>query len=490
MKKYAYLLFTVLFLSACLVPSLAMIPLGPSSAAANEHLAPAPRAVKPDGSPNWDLLSDAADYFSDHFAFRQELVTADSALKAAVFHTSAQPDVVLGRDGWLFYAETLDCYTGASTLTERQAYCAARSLRLAQDYVEKKGARFTFTIAPNKLSLYPEHGPRGLERAGTTGADRLVEALAREGVAYTDLFGPLAAQEEEMYLRLDSHWTNRGAALGHDLLLESFGLTGHAFDKAGSYQESHRGDLYEMLYPASSRLDRQFEFAEALDFTYTSPIRGADDLRIQTSSGAENGPLLLFRDSFGNALHGLMAESFSEALFVRATPYDLRLMDQIGAQYVAVELVERNLSQLAQAPFVMPAPKLAELTWDDEELYRPESLSEAPALLEVSANGSNTTLSGAVDAPCEPDSPVYLVLVDDPSAAWEAFPQWDEESGRVAFAAYFDQEDSIAFDMELVNRRVNVVYRCNGQWVLALCDAVSHNPEYLANRGLRLFEEG
>lgn len=489
MKKYAYLLFTALFFLACLIPGLAMLPLGPSSAAANEHLAPLPKAVQPDGSPNWDLLSDAADYFSGHFAFRQELITADSALKAAVFRTSAQPSVALGRDGWLFYAETLDCYTGASALTEREACCAARSLRLAQDYVQEKGGRFAFTIAPNKLSLYPEHGPQGLERAGATSADRLVEALAREGVAYTDLFGPLAAQEEEMYLRLDSHWTNRGAALGHDLLLEAFGLAGHAFDKPGSYQESHWGDLHEMLYPASPQLDRQFVFSEELQFEYVSKVRGPDDLRILTASGAENGPLLLFRDSFGNALHGLMAESFSQSLFVRATPYDLGLMDQIGAQYVAVELVERNLAQLAQAPFVMPAPKLAGLPWNDEELYRPESLSGAPALLEVSSNGTYTTLSGTVDAPCDPDSPVYLVLADGPSTAWEAFPQWDAEAGRIAFTAYFNQEDSIAFDMELVNRRVNVVYRRDGQWVLALCEGVSHSPEYLDSRGLWVGED-
>ena len=43
--------------------------------------------------------------------------------------------------------------------------------------------------------------------------------------------------------------------------------------------------------------------------------------------------------------------------------------------------------------------------------------------------------------------------------------------------------------MELANRWVNVVFRCNGQWVLALCDAVSHNPEYLASRGLWVGEE-
>ena len=87
MKKFSHILFTAVFLIACLVPAAGMIFLGPSKAAGNEVLSPPPVITKPDGSYNLDLLSDAADWFSDHFAFRQELVTADSVIKSALFHT-------------------------------------------------------------------------------------------------------------------------------------------------------------------------------------------------------------------------------------------------------------------------------------------------------------------------------------------------------------------------------------------------------------------
>lgn len=465
MKKYAYLLFTALFFLACLIPGLAMLPLGPSSAAANEHLAPLPKAVQPDGSPNWNLLSDAADYFSGHFAFRQELITADSALKAAVFRTSAQPSVALGRDGWLFYAETLDCYTGASALTEREACCAARSLRLAQDYVQEKGGRFTFTIAPNKLSLYPEHGPQGLERTSATSADRLVEALAREGVAYTDLFGPLAAQEEAMYLRLDSHWTNRGAALGHDLLLEAFGLAGHAFDKPGSYQESHRGDLHEMLYPASPQLDRQFVFSEELQFEYASKVRGPDDLRILTASGAENGPLLLFRDSFGNALHSLMAESFSSARFSRAVPYDMGQIGELGAEYVVVEIVERNLPLLADGPFLMLAQELEESPWEGESIPIEDLKLEEVGSVKTESSGQYRKVTATIGIACDTDSPVYLVTFSGtasttlPLTFWEAQPTCLSEKAT-SCTAYFPAETQL-------ERGFYMAFRKDGQWRMA-----------------------
>ena len=56
------------------------------------------------------------------------------------------------------------------------------------------------------------------------------------------------------------------------------------------------------------------------------------------------------RDSFGNALHADLAEDFGEALFSRAMPYDLSLMDDVQPDTLIVELVERNLCWLCTRP--------------------------------------------------------------------------------------------------------------------------------------------
>ena len=77
-KKFSRI-FCLLFICACAVPGVGMLLLGESQAAANEVLSPKPVLKNPDGSWNLEVMSDAADYFSDHFAFRQELITADSA---------------------------------------------------------------------------------------------------------------------------------------------------------------------------------------------------------------------------------------------------------------------------------------------------------------------------------------------------------------------------------------------------------------------------
>ncbi len=356
-KAWPYRLFTLLFLAICAAPALGTMAFGPSESIANESLVPAPRLQRPDGLANWAFFSDASDWFAKHFAFRRELITADSALKAALFQTSAQEQVALGKDGWLYYAETVDDYTGADALTPRQAFCAARALRLAQDWAESQGCFFAFTIAPNKISLYPQHFPGELPK-GETAAQQLSACLAGQGVAYADLFAALGSSEETLYHAADSHWTNRGAALAHDALLGELGVEGAAaHTKAGSYQNTHAADLYAMLYPASPWLDKQFVWDEPLQFTYDTPVRGPDDIHIYTTSTAvANGSLLMFRDSFGNALHGLMAESFNRAFFTRATPYDLIQANEYG--YVVLEIVERNIPRLAEGGFLFPAPKV------------------------------------------------------------------------------------------------------------------------------------
>ena len=147
------------FLAACLIPSAGMLLLPQGEAAANQTLAPAPRLFLEDGSFNTQVLDEVTDYVADHFAFRQEMITAGAALDAAVFHVSSEEDVVLGREDWLFYRETLDDCLHTNPLSEQQLFGAARTLALLQEYAQSRGAQLYVTVAPNKASLYPEYLP-------------------------------------------------------------------------------------------------------------------------------------------------------------------------------------------------------------------------------------------------------------------------------------------------------------------------------------------
>ena len=107
MKKTLSLIFTAVFLAVCLVPGLGLLITGGSDAAANEILPAAP-VLSADGTFNSDVLSDTAAYVDGRFSLRLECITAWAKLNAALFHSSTAENVLIGSDGWLFYAPTLD----------------------------------------------------------------------------------------------------------------------------------------------------------------------------------------------------------------------------------------------------------------------------------------------------------------------------------------------------------------------------------------------
>ena len=235
--KYKW--FTAAFLSLCLIPAAGMLVLPEQQAAGNEHLTPKPSLWNAQTGWNAEFLGDLTDYVADHFGFRQELVTANAALQTRLLCTSPAEDVIYGTDGWLYYAKTLDDYQNHATLTESEAQQLAQTVKSMQDYCESRGARFLFTIAPNKSSLYPEHMPaRYLTEDADGNYERVLPYLEREGVNYADLFSVFRAHANVLYYKTDSHWTNRGAALAHDYLMNTLGLPHTAIHGRGLYDRA------------------------------------------------------------------------------------------------------------------------------------------------------------------------------------------------------------------------------------------------------------
>ena len=416
-------------LICCLIPGVGMLVLPEQEAAANQALAPMPALTLPDGSVNPDVLQQATDYIADHFAFRQELITAGAALQASVFHTSAEDSVLLGRDGWLFYRETVPGYLHTEPLSDRALYSAAHTLALLREYIESHGAQFLFTVAPNKASLYPEFLPRvGTPLPGKDDIDRLLPLLAQENVPYANLFAAFRAQPDILYYQQDSHWNTRGAALAHDVLTEALGKDDVSpfFDGAWKPVRNHRSDLYEMLYPAGNDLEEDASFDRGFTFSYDSEPRSAEDQRIQTSCPGKSGKLLMFRDSFGNSLHSFLADSYGHATFSRAMPYQMALLGETGADTVVIELVERNLDWLTVRAPIFPAP--------ERGLQGSPPQGDAAASITAQNDGQlqgYLRLEGSL-SDADTNSPLYIQLGE---SLYEASPVGSAEN-RLPFTLY------------------------------------------------------
>ncbi len=356
-------LLCALCLALLLVPLAGMLAFGPSDAVSNERLAAKPRLMRA-GKLNPDFLSETADYFAGRFFLRPALITANSAVQAAVFRESASEDVVLGDSGWLFYADTLEDFQGTNPMTGRELFCAARNLALLQEYCAQQGTSFLFVCAPNKNTIYPEYMPAQYRKTEEeSDLDRLELALTQQGVLFCDLRRTLAGRESLTYYQTDSHWNGYGSYLACGQILQALGRNADAEDIPLSSQ-AHLGDLYQMLYPASDREEDAPAPENQRTFSYLGDVRGADDQLIETQSGAE-GTLFMFRDSFGNALHADLAGQFSQAVFSRSMPYDLSQAEEMPEVLIA-EIAQRNLRWLAQRPPLLPAPQRQAPDWKRE----------------------------------------------------------------------------------------------------------------------------
>lgn len=339
-----YKIFIVLFLLLCIIPSAGMLLFPEATVMANETLSAKPELFYADGKMNTQILEQVTAYVADHFAFRAQMVTAGSLLQTKLLATSPVEDVVYGRDSWLYFKKTLEDYRNAPTLSHDEAAQIADVIAQLQEYCETQGANFLLTIAPNKNSLYSEHMPaRYLQQEADGNYEILLPYLINRNINYLDLFYFFNGQEKVYYYKTDSHWTNEGAALVHQLIMESLALPYTNFATMTYEAEyTHTGDLYEMLYPTG--LLREETQVYPTTFSYVSEPRTAEDILIETRSEAGQGRLIFCRDSFGNALYPFLAEDFAEAVITRQTPYPIEDVKQ--GDTVIIEIVERNLPNL------------------------------------------------------------------------------------------------------------------------------------------------
>ena len=342
MRKH---LFTWIFIVLCLLPGLGMLVLGPSPLLANEA---APRTP----ALNAHFLSDLTDYVGTRFAFRPYLVSARSFLFEKLFRSSAEEQVILGREAELYYTSTVEDYAGEG-LPQEDLVRIARHLRLLQDTTEARGASFLFTVAPNKNTLIPDRMPRRFPFGHeTSNYARLKPLLAEYGVHTVDL-EELLAGRPELYYRTDSHWTAEGAALAADALLSGLEIESHFAMGPFSEEGLHIGDLYQMLYPTGHGREAELVFAPGFSYGTEGDAREGNAITIRThaASGTEHDSrsLRCLRDSFGIALYPYLAEVFENAVFSRSQDYSAQAFAAMDEDAVILEIVERNLSLLLPA---------------------------------------------------------------------------------------------------------------------------------------------
>ena len=438
MKKACLIVYIVLFFALLCLP-MALSPFFQNDASLEKRsLAKLPQYVTNEGL-NLDFSDQFEAWVNDHLPLRAQLLTVSNEIRGELLRGQTA-NVIVGRDGWLFYRSEATDYMNTQPMTDRQIRSIAVTLSLIEEAVTARGGSFTFVPAPNKASIYGEYMPANYRQAEETNLTRLTAELRDSGVNFTDLRGVLlAAKPEQVYHRRDSHWNYRGALIGWNAVLDSLGKPHTAeLDAPCTVEPIWRGDLDKLLLPAGGVPDNQVVYAiEHASFRFTDPP-GVRDQQAQlenymsdredrdTLFTAKNldrkdgSRLYLVRDSFGRALIPFVIDSYETATFKRVDRPDVAAIPE-GADLV-YEIVERNLGRILDtAPFLYAPVR---------ENIPTEALRDGGSIngqFERTSYGLRLYGPLPEDLPAE-DGRVYIQLTNgDQSLTVEAFPIYERE---------------------------------------------------------------
>jgi hypothetical protein len=363
----------VAFVAALVTPGLVMLtgidPERPSSE--NRALAPAP-ALPSSWRDARRFTAAAARYFEDHFGLRGRLVRWQALLRLRLLRTSASPDVIVGRDGWLFYAGDGSAEDMASAVPFMRDELEAWRITLehTQQWMEAHGIVYLFVLAPDKHAVYPELLPRSVHRVGAeTRTDTLVRYLRDHStVPVLDLRDALMAAKarERIFHRTDTHWNDRGAFAAAEVLTARLSLRSdpQARDRDAYAAEAVTIpglDLADMLGLSAAMTETDLRLLphappRARVVEPRHPDARFMDARIVTEQDAAGLPrAVVFRDSFGSAMIPFLSERFSRALYLWQYNVDPMVVLAERPQIVIQEWVGRRLSTLPPYdPFARP----------------------------------------------------------------------------------------------------------------------------------------
>ncbi len=162
------------------------------------------------------------DYVARNLPARDVAVSAYATLDYSLLHGSTDPDVVLGRDDWLFFIGEL-MPTCDVPPTEQ-----IRALDAAAVQAEAANVELRFAIAPDKHAVYPDRLREDLpmpEPCTDAARDEVRAAMAARPEYTVDMWTAVLAERDRsdlpLYFSQDSHWTPAGALPAIAALVES-----------------------------------------------------------------------------------------------------------------------------------------------------------------------------------------------------------------------------------------------------------------------------
>lgn len=447
-KKTYKLIFIIVFFIMCAVPSTLLLFGYKNANYENRVLSKLTSPIDENGV-NLSFPSEFDSFLLDNFAFREQMVTAFNILTINVFDETLNEKTVAGKDGWLFFKETLNDYLGKDVLSEKSIERIAKVLLLQQEYLDKKGINFVFTVAPNKSSIYPQYMPDYLVRQSDTKNIELLETeMKRLGVNFLNLESEIKANLDlgQLYYKEDTHWNDLGALVAYRAIMGKVTKYSVSYDKYENVSTEevydYGGDLHYFVLPSLKGGTEQIKLLIDTKYTSDRPVNLERDVTNGTSSDKNDFRLMIFRDSFGKALFPLISSNTGRAFYSAEFPYNYSHIESEQPDAVLIELVERNIDELISTAPNMEAPYYT---------VSGNKLGTIEAYIKIKTVSKSVKVSGYFDPnyfDTASDS-IVLRLMGDKEYTFEAFPILEEEHETDAINRFGGDGENGGFSLTL-----------------------------------------
>lgn len=307
------------------------------------------------------IPSQLEDWLGDHAPFREQWIEAYADLNFDLFGSVDNDQVIVGKDGWLFYTGdwTLEELSGVPSFTEEQmAQILEGLLAVREKYVEDP-EHFAVFLAPDKEKIYQEYLPDGYKnRTGFSQAAALVAYIRDHSdikVVYPIEELEAAAKAEgdrPIYYKTDTHWNRLGAFVGVQELLGEFG-----FPKASLASltiedgETRAGDLailghLKNRYPQDDDPGFSGYYDDAVIRVLEEDLDGSGLRRTETTGAPTEARLVMVRDSFGDCMNTTLCRHFGEVVNINWQKAGTVPEEAFYGDYFVYEIVDRWLYRM------------------------------------------------------------------------------------------------------------------------------------------------
>lgn len=300
------------------------------------------------------------EYYNDHLPFRSNWIRLNSNLDYFLFQTSPNTEVIMGKDGWLFYNNLLDdnsieTYKGMNLFTQEELETISENLLNAKEELAQTGvSEFVLLIAPNKERIYEEKMPDYYGKpAKEYRTKQLIEYLQKNTdirIVYPYEELKMAKLSNQVYYRLDTHWNKIGGYVGSSALLRELGASMIPLEALSITKTSPTVcDLADMIYMRDYLNTDADYILEGYDvYGMQMEKQGEMGEYIYWCENGDSRKLFMLGDSFADAMNDYVASGFEESCMMHYSGAYWEVLQREQPDIFVYELVERRIGSLLE----------------------------------------------------------------------------------------------------------------------------------------------